>query len=275
MMKSSKVSAQRVRRFQQKIWRWYGSHRRDLPWRNTANPYRIVVSEIMLQQTQVHRVEPKYRTFLRQFPSWRRLARAELGEVLKVWQGLGYNRRAKALHRMAQEVLDRFKGRLPEFREELLSLPGIGDYTAAAIGAFVYQRVEPVIETNIRAVYLHEFCSPKERPTDQELLHYIVATADARNPREWFYALMDYGATLKRANRGIGQRSAHYQRQTPFRGSRREVRGFVIRLLTQRQTLSTRELKSRLPKRLGEVRGVLDELLVEGLIKRTAGRYSL
>jgi A/G-specific adenine glycosylase len=165
MAKQPKLSPTQIKAFQAQIWAFYGvSGRKNLPWRATKNPYNIVVSEIMLQQTQVSRVLEKYPEFLGAFPTVESLAKAPLSDVLRVWQGMGYNRRGLALKRMAEKVVTDFKGKIPRERHELESLPGIGVYTAGAVRAFAFNEPEVFIETNIRRIYIHHFfsnrCSP-------------------------------------------------------------------------------------------------------------------
>jgi len=222
-----------ISRFRTMVNRYYASNARPLPWRETDSPYHILVSEIMLQQTRVERVEEKYRVFLDAFPDLGSLARASLQEVLGVWQGLGYNRRAISLKETARQVVDRFKGTIPDSPEELKTLPGIGEYTAAAIAAFAFHRPVPLIETNIRAVFIHCFFLDREGVRDSEIRPLVEATLDAANPREWYYALMDFGVMLKRRVPNPSRRSAHHGRQAPFEGSDRQIRGKILRILLE------------------------------------------
>jgi A/G-specific adenine glycosylase len=209
----------------------YGRH--DLPWRKTVSPYNIVVSELMLQQTQVARVIPKYQQFLKTFPTVRRLAQASLGDVLKEWQGLGYNRRAKFLWQAAQAVVSKHKGVWPETFEGLKSLPGIGEYTAGAVMNFAYNTPVPLIETNVRTVYIHHLFKHAQKIPDKELLPIIERTLDMSNPREWNWALMDYGSHLKAVVGNLNKKSKVYQKQSHFKTSNRYVRGAIIRELSK------------------------------------------
>lgn len=158
----------------------------------------------MLQQTQVDRVIPKYAQFLKTFPNWNALARAPQKKVLRAWQGLGYNRRALFVRRAAQTVVQKYGGALPRDFSALASLPGVGPYTAGALLAFIWNEPMVFIETNIRAVFLHHFFPqkagrlPAQKITDAELLPLITETLDLKNPRVWYWALMDYGAYLKK-----------------------------------------------------------------------------
>ena len=212
---------------------WYQKNKRDLPWRRTKDPYKIWVSEMMLQQTQVERVIPKYRAFLKKFKTVQKLSKASLGDVLLLWQGLGYNRRGKMLHQCAQIVVKDYKGVFPQLECELQKLPGIGTYTSSAMVAFAFNAPTSLIETNVRTVYLHHFFSEVEEVTDAEILEIITRTRDEKKSREWYYALMDYGSHLKKEYRNLNTKSAHYTKQSSFKGSDRQIRGAVIRSLSK------------------------------------------
>lgn len=226
--------------FKRKIWFHYRRMGRTaLPWRHTRDPYAILVSEVMLQQTQAARVEEYYKRFLKRFPTFRALARAKSGDVLSEWQGLGYNRRALFLKRTAEVVMDRFGGHLPPDRALLESLPGIGKGTSGALMAFAFNMPEVFIETNIRRVFIHFFFKKRRRVTDAELERYIESSVDRKNAREWYWALMDYGAAMHTVGtlRDIkfallsnpNRRSAHYKKQSAFSGSDRQLRGKIVR----------------------------------------------
>lgn len=218
--------------FAARVWEHYDTHaRHDLPWRATRNPYRVLVSEVMLQQTQVARVVPKYAEFLSTFPTAEALAGAPLDEVLRVWRGLGYNRRALALKRAAEAIVTEYDGRVPDTLEGLTGLPGIGHATAAQILAFAFDVGVPFIETNIRSVYLHEFFGDAEDVPDSAILPLVEATIDRERPREWFWALMDYGAHLKATRPNPSRRSRHHVRQERFEGSNRQLRGRLLAAL--------------------------------------------
>ena len=260
--------------FTKKVWSYYkASGRHDLPWRKTADSYKILVSELMLQQTQVVRVLPKYKEFLRTFPTLRRLADAPLGEVLKAWQGLGYNRRAKFLWLAAQAIQTVYKGRFPKTFSELIRLPGVGHYTAGAVMNFAHNQAYPLIETNIRSVYINHFFHDKSVVSDGELLPIIERTLDRSNPREWNWALMDYGAHLKGTIGNINSKSTTYKKQSTFKGSDRQIRGAILRtLVVGPQTNGT------LSKKLENIEKEhlvlqLKVLLNEGLIVKDKKRY--
>lgn len=231
-----------VKLFQKTIYDHFHAHPRPMPWRETRDPYRIMISEVMLQQTQVERVKTKYAQFLDAFPCLSDLAAAPLVELLPVWQGLGYNRRAIALKRCAEEIMIRFGGQIPSAIEELESLPGIGPYTARALATFAFNTAEPFIETNIRTVFIHLFFHSREQVADREIMPLVAATLDRNNPREWYYALMDYGVLLKQLHPNPGRRSSQHVRQSPFKGSNRELRSRILRAIMERPGITARQL---------------------------------
>jgi A/G-specific adenine glycosylase len=261
--------------FRQIISRHYERHRRSLPWRRTRNPYRILVSEIMLQQTQVERVLEKYALFVRTFPDFPSLAQAPLPDILTVWQGLGYNRRAIALRRIASAIVTDFHGRLPSSRAELMKLPGIGDYTASAILAFAFDQPSAFIETNIRRVFIHFFFNDRDSIDDSDILPILEQTLQGNDPREWYYALMDYGSMLGKKIPNPNRRSAHHKRQTRFQGSDRQARGMVLRTLLRGTALSKRELIAELGLGPQLVEENLVRLTREGFLKKEGRRYAI
>ena len=206
---------------------------RELPWRHVDDPYAVLVSEIMLQQTQVARVGRFWERFLAAFPTLDALAAAAVPDVLELWQGLGYNRRALALKRTADQCAADGRGRLPDSYEGLLALPGIGPATAAGVMAFAYQKPAVYVETNVRAVFLHELFPGREGVPDRELEPAVAAAAfhptAAADPRRWYYGLLDYGAHLKATGVNPTRRSASYSRQSAFEGSRRQKRAWIVR----------------------------------------------
>ncbi|NYT17474.1 MAG: ArsR family transcriptional regulator [Methanomicrobiales archaeon] len=261
--------------FRLKITKFYHSHRRDLPWRDTTDPYQILVSEIMLQQTQVERVRDKYARFLSRFPDVESLARATVEEVLGEWQGLGYNRRALALKKAAVEIVERFGGILPDDEKNLRSLPGVGPYTAAAILAFAFNRPVVLIETNIRRVFIHCFFRDRTGVSDEEILPLIQQTLDREHPREWYNALMDYGWHLGTTIENPNRRSRHYSRQAPFEGSNRQLRGKILRMLVDGGELETGDLCRNLDLPASAVDTVLSQLETEGFIIREGDRVRI
>jgi A/G-specific adenine glycosylase len=215
--------------FQQLVIEKGGELYRDMPWRDEPSFYNVLVSEIMLQQTQVPRVLVKFAEFMQIFPTVDTLAAASLADVLRAWQGLGYNRRAKYLYEAARYIVIHGE---PRTNDELQRLPGVGSNTAAAIMNYVYQVPTAFVETNIRSVYFYHFFDNNAQVTDKELLALVAKTMDYDHPREWFWALMDYGAELKSQGHGRLDMSAQYRKQTPLKGSMREVRGRIIKELS-------------------------------------------
>lgn len=242
--KSSNTLA--LARFQSLVceyWRDEGRH--GLAWRQTQDPYRILVSEVMLQQTQVPRVKEKYKEFLKVFPTVQALAKASLVEVLRHWSGLGYNRRGKYLHDAAKELVEKHKGRVPRDYESLRALPGVGDYTARAVRVFAFNEPDILVETNVRATIIHHFfpvslqnvSGRKMGTRDSEIVPILEKAAKGQDPRKWNWALMDYGAHIKKLHRNPARRSAHYTKQSKFEGSLRQARGAILKALTRETPL--------------------------------------
>jgi A/G-specific adenine glycosylase len=251
--------------------------RRSMPWRTVRidgpiDPYTVLVSEIMLQQTSVERVTPKFKEFIRRFPSFEDLARARLSSVLKVWNGLGYNRRAKFLHQAAQTVVRNFGGILPPSTQELITLPGVGPGTAGAILAYAFNQPALFIETNIRTVYIHHFFYDRTDVPDTAILEYLDQTLDRHHPREFYWRLMDYGTLLKKEHGNLSRRARAYVKQSKFAGSKRQIRGQVLSQLAThamtRQQLKTAITDNRLPD-------VLVSLQTEGLITKKKQHFVL
>ena len=269
------LTATAVRAFRKNIYDHYEKHGRALPWRRTRDPYRILVSEIMLQQTQVERVLDKYTAFLAAFPGFPSLAKAPLNELLRIWQGLGYNRRALALRALAQKVVDEHRGALPREPDKLLALPGIGTYTAGAVMAFAFNEPVVFMDTNIRRVYIHEFFHDRENVRDEELFPLVERTLDASDPRKWYNALMDYGAMLKKEHANPNRKSAHYVRQSPFENSNRQVRGRIVKVLVANAPLSVARIVKQTGMDAERVKENLTQLVKEGFIKKNGRNYSV
>ena len=251
------------RDFQQTVWDHYHDNSRGMPWRENTEPYWIIVSEIMLQQTQAERVIPKFESFIEKFPSFEALAQASLGDVLKEWVGLGYNRRAKFLHEAAKRVVEYHQMELPQDLESLVALPGIGPNTAGAIQAYAFNLPVIYIETNIRAVFIHHFFPEAEVVDDSELMPLIEANLDHEHPREWYWALMDYGSHLKKAAANPSRRSKHHAKQSKFEGSDRQVRAAIVRELTNGPQTPESLLHIIDDKRVSKL---ISQLVEEGMI---------
>jgi A/G-specific adenine glycosylase len=269
------LEGKKILAFRRKVYEYYRTHGRDLPWRKTDDPYRILVSEIMLQQTQVRRVIEKYDQFIRAFPDVESLARAPLRDILSLWQGLGYNRRALAAKRAAERVVAEYHGRIPAEVHSLTSLPGIGNTTASAICAFAFNQPTVFVETNIRAVFIYNFFGNRREVTDSDIRSLVEHTLDRENPRLWYYALMDYGAALKKGHGNPSRSSAHYRRQARFEGSNRQIRGVILRELLRKGSLSKRALVRQSRVSLNSVRRNLADLEKEGLVVRRGTRFSI
>lgn len=247
---------------------------RDMPWRRDTRGYYVLVSEIMLQQTQVERVLPKFEQFIERFPSFETLATASLSDVLVLWSGLGYNRRAKFLHNAAKMIVADFGGVLPMTHEELVKLPGVGPNTAGALLAYVYNQPVLFVETNIRTVYFYHFFADQKDIDDAAVLAVLKSTLDEENPREFYWALMDYGASLKRKGVKNVAASKHYRKQSSFAGSVREVRGQIIRALT-RHDMMLSELQAQFDTGDGRFEIAFTQLLSEELVQMTEDTVSL
>ena len=262
------ISPSRVAQFRAQIYQHYANHGRVLPWRSSQEPYHIVVSEIMLQQTQVERVVPKYARFISTFPDFFSLAEAPLRDILTLWQGLGYNRRAISLQKVSQWVVGEYGGKLPDSAETLQTFPGVGPATAGAICAFAFNQPTVFIETNIRRVFIHCFFPGRNGIKDKDILPLVERTLDTSQPRTWYFALMDYGAMLKEMSANPNRRSAHYTRQPAFAGSNRQIRGLILRTLLERGSLTKGELIRSVGKSPDRVNAVIAQLTEEGFLVR-------
>ncbi len=240
----------------------YGRH--TLPWRKNISPYKILVSEIMLQQTQVSRVLPKFLLWMKKYPSLQSLRRASLKDILVLWQGLGYQRRAKALYTIAQSHV-----RIPHTFEALCELPGIGKYTASAVCAFAYNTFTyPMLETNIRTALIEEFHMEKEKIHDGILYDTLDRLTKNKHvqkigARAWYFALMDYGAHLKEQHISHNAKSTHYVKQSPYKGSIRELRAKILFAITHTQEV---------PKDI-RTQKVLEQLIKEGYVIQKRNSY--
>jgi A/G-specific adenine glycosylase len=274
-LEAGRVTPAAVHRFRRHLYRFFHAQGRQLPWRTTTDPYHILVSEIMLQQTQVERVALRYGPFINTFPDVLSLARAPLRDIMAGWQGLGFNRRALALQRIAQRLVAEFDGRLPASVETLRTFPGIGEATAGALVAFAFNQPAVFIETNIRRVFLHCFFAGQSGVKDREILPLVDQTLDRKQPRPWYSALMDYGTMLKRAAPNPNRRSAHHQKQAPFAGSDREIRGLILKALLRFPALSLEELVKAVGKNPVRTTGLIHRLIKESFLEQEGVRLRI
>ncbi len=264
---------------------YYESGRHSMAWRQaepdgSISPYKILVSELMLQQTQVGRVEPKYTEFLQHFPSVAKLARAELAQVLTAWNGLGYNRRAQYLWQAAGIIHKQHKDVFPKTSAELQALPGIGPNTAGAIMAYAYDQPVVFLETNVRTVLIHHFFRDKTGIPDKDIRAVLSQLlpgsheggAATLGNRQFYWALMDYGSHIKKTVGNKARASRSYTKQSAFHGSKRQLRGRIIRLLTPGPQ-PVRVVQEQLGDE--RVEAVIADLVREGMVRRTGGRLQL
>ncbi len=263
----------KITEFQELVWQKARELYRDMPWRRDTRPYYVLVSEIMLQQTQVERVIPKFNEFIAQFPTIKALAEASLSDVLTLWSGLGYNRRAKFLHEAARKIVHDYSGVFPETLKELTTLPGVGVNTAGALLAYSFNQPVVFIETNVRTVYFHHFFEDTAAVSDAELRALVEQTIDTEHPREWYWAIMDYGSYLKRNGAGRNDKSKHYKKQSALKGSIREVRGQIIKQLAALDMTDVELRKAIAADERFDT--ALTGLLRDGLVEKSAEQLHL
>lgn len=257
------------------IQSYYKNNRRSFTWREKITPYHVFISEVMLQQTQTYRVEPKFNAFVERFDSFESLASAPFAEVLSYWKGLGYNRRALNLQKAAQEIVTAYQGILPDNEKALDALAGIGPATAASIVCYAFNKPTMFIETNIRTVYIYHFFPGRTDVSDKELAPLVSATVDQINPREWYYALMDYGVHLKKTVGNVSRASKHYTKQSTFEGSHRQVRGKILEALLHQKQTTLEMLTALLMIEESKIEKALNELVDEGLVQQKSLLYTL
>jgi A/G-specific adenine glycosylase len=274
-MKKTTIKASKIRRFRTSVYSYFARHKRILPWRTDYDPYAIFISEIMLQQTQVDRVCAKFPTFIAAFPNFKSLADAPLSRIYTHWQGLGYNRRALNCKQAAGIILRDHGGTLPASPEALETLPGIGKATAASICAFAFNKPVVFLETNIRTAIIHHFFYDRREISEEELWPVAQATLDLKNPRRWYSALMDYGSMLKKKYGNASRRSTQYKKQSKFQGSRRQVRGAILKALLERPSLTAIQLADSIGASPETVRSVATLLVSEGLMAISGKRYRI
>jgi A/G-specific adenine glycosylase len=275
LIKSISNKTENVEKFQSLILDFFQEHGRSLPWRENKTPYNVFISEFMLQQTQAERVIPKFIEFTSEFPDFSAIAKASFADVLQQWQGLGYNRRARYLHDSAKKITFEYKQILPDDTQLLQKLPGIGYATASAIRAYAFNAPVIYIETNIRSVFIHHFFADKENVNDKEILPLVEKYLYREKPAMWYSALMDYGVMLKKAVNNPGRKSRHHIKQSTFTGSRRQLRGMIIRILLNSEKATLNELIRECGRGKEEVHSVLTDLEKEHFIKLYNGYYSI
>lgn len=268
-----------ITKFREKIYVFYYENKRDFAWRRDITPYSVVVSEIMLQQTQTSRVVHKFNEWMSKFPNFELLAKASTQEVLYAWQGLGYNRRALGLHDFAKRVVKECNGVVPKDPDTLRTFKSIGQNTAGSICAFAFNQPVSFIETNIRTVFIHEFFRNQQGIDDKQLLPLITLSLDKDNPREWYYALMDYGVFLKKELKVSNKASKHYSKQSTFIGSKRQMRGVVIKILSTVVAMPYDALErlvfAQLPDNRSNLLDALQELQKEGFLIQNVDEIKL
>lgn len=269
------ICGETLEEFSRIILNFYNEQGRQFSWRTDLSPYRVLVSEIMLQQTQTGRVEAKFAAFLERFPGFQELAMADFSEVLRYWKGLGYNRRAKYLHDISRRVVDEFNSVLPNDPDVLVGFPGIGNATAASICVFAFNKPYPFIETNIRTVFIHFFFSERSAVGDGEIVALVDQTMDRENPRRWFYALMDYGVMLKKTVGNLSRKSSSYKKQSRFEGSDRQLRGRILDLLLNDDQIDAQRAAAHLDQPEDRVVSIIKALASEGLVIEKQGQVTL
>ena len=271
-----KLSKPQIKTFQDKILTWYAAHQRDLPWRKSRDPYRILVSEIMLQQTQVNRVIPKYEAWFDAFPTIHDLATAPVAEVLKYWSGLGYNRRALNLKKTATIVSEKYEGKFPEKEKELLALPGIGQYTARAIMCFAFDQQVAVVDINVKKVILTQLLkvpgsvalgdtSEVHKVNDKEIAAIAEELVPHGRAYDWNQALMDYSSLM------LKKEKIDIPKQSTFKGSRRYYRGKIVKHLLQNKELVVNDLGKLIKTDFGKddvelLQSIINDMKKEGFI---------
>jgi A/G-specific adenine glycosylase len=256
---------------QKKILSFYKEKSRTLPWRQTTNSYHILLSEVMLQQTQVDRVVAYYSRWTKKWPYVQDLANASRIDVLKEWSGLGYNNRAVNLHRAAQVIAEKYNGDVIAAVKDHKNVPGIGPYTAAAVQIFAQNADIITVDTNIRRILLHEFNLPKET-SDRELWQLANRCLPKGKSRDWHNALMDYGATyLTSRKTGIAPKT----RQSKFEGSDRQIRAKIVRELLKRSVIPVTELPAGADAEQLRVERILRKMEKDGLVKKNGASYQL
>ncbi|HJJ35869.1 MAG TPA: A/G-specific adenine glycosylase [Methanocorpusculum sp.] len=271
------VAPEIIKEFQQFVFAFYTKNgRHEMVWRHTTDPYLITVSEVMLQQTQVPRVETIYPQFIRKFPTLDTLASAAEADVLSAWQGMGYNRRALSLQKLCRIIRDEYNGVFPDNPDILVKLPGIGPATSCSIAAFAFNRPVVFIETNIRRIFIHCFFRDRESIDDTELKPLVAAALPQSRAREWYWALMDLGSAMKPVTGNPNRKSTQYVKQPAFSGSTRQTRGAILKHLLTVKTATTQELAEKFALPEPQVRKILEAMTSEGFfVRQTADTWTI
>ncbi|MBI5045353.1 MAG: A/G-specific adenine glycosylase [Candidatus Levybacteria bacterium] len=265
------LTQRNIKLFQDKILLWYKNNKRDLPWRKTREPYHILVSEIMSQQTQLSRVIPKFEAWMNYFPTIDKLARASQAEVLGLWSGLGYNSRAIRLQKAVQVVLEEYRGVFPREVDDLLKLPGVGKYTASALACFAFDAQIPVVDTNVRKVIAHELCGGK-LPTDHEIEKIALKILPSKKAYVWNQALMDYSAGALR------HKKIPVPKQSHFLTSDRYYRGQIIKILLRTPMSMSGFIdyfSEQNPINPARLEAIIKKMKKESLIHASEGKFTL
>lgn len=261
--------------FKTVVYNFYKENYRSMPWRENTNPYYILVSEYMLQQTQVNRVIDKFLAFTSNFPDFGTLASATNAEVLAQWNGLGYNRRALYLKRCAESIVSNYDGQIPQSMSELCKLPGIGKATASAILVYSFNMPHSFLETNVKTVLIHHFFKHEIQISDKELEIIAQEVLDKENPRAWHWALMDYGTWIKKNIGNLSKQSKSYTKQSKFEGSRRQVRGRILKALIEKNEWSHADLINHLAEPATKYYSIVEDLSKEGFIENDSHQIVL
>jgi len=270
------LNTQIIQDFQQTVLSQGKELYREMPWRTNTNPYYILLSEIMLQQTQVPRVLVKFDEFISAFPTINDLAEAPFEQVLELWTGLGYNRRARFLHSSAQIIVEKYNGVLPKNIDDLIALPGIGPNTAASILAYSYNLPTVFVETNIRTVLIFTFFPETAGKIDEKLMVKLAQqTLYAENPRQWYWALMDYGVFIKKTEGNFNKLSKSYNKQSKFEGSKRQKRASILRLILQEKQISLPNIVLQTEYENDLCAELVTALVKDNLVEEKASIYSI
>ena len=264
-----------LEQFRETVYAHYQVAQRTFPWRENLDPWGILVSEFMLQQTQTQRVIPYWIHWMTVWATPETLHKATLEDALKTWSGLGYNRRCRYLKECAAIITNDYSGKVPQTPEILRSLPGVGTYTASAVSCFAYNHPSVFIETNIRSAIIHFFFKQEEKVTDSEIVPILSALLEKErnNSRQWYWALMDYGVALKKATKNPSRKSARYTKQSRFEGSFRQRRGIALKALLSQGPAHIAELHNRTGIKTEDLYEALKSLEKESLVSEKSGMY--